>query len=237
MPRIAIVEDNEADLLRVQEMLKRFSEEKGITVQSAVFRNGEQLLFSYEPIYDIILMDIEMPRMDGMTAAQRLRELDPRVILIFTTNMAQYAIEGYRVRARAYLLKPLQYISFAMELTDALRASERTPSDAFLLKGESGVVRLNTEDILYIESRKHEQVFHTGSGTYSMRGTLTELEQRLAPQSFARSGVSFLVNLRYVTGVDREDVLLGDIRVPLSRQKRKTFLETLTYYIGGNGYA
>lgn len=237
MPRIAIVEDNDADLLRIQGMLERFCAERGVSAQTSVFRNGEQLLFSYEPIYDVILMDIEMPHMDGMSAAQRLRELDPTVILIFTTNMAQYAIEGYRVRARAYLLKPLQYISFSMELSDALRVSKTAPTDAFLLKGENGVVRLNTEDILYIESRKHEQEFHTKSGVYSMRGTLTELEQRLAPHAFVRSGVSFLVNLCYVTGVDREAVLLGDVRVPLSRQKRKAFLEALTYYIGGNGHA
>lgn len=237
MPRIAIVEDNDTDLACVQQLLERFAKEKDIPVESAVFRTGEQFLFSYEPIYDIVLMDIEMPQMDGMTVARKLREQDPSVILIFTTNMAQYAIQGYQVRARSYLLKPLQYISFSMELTDALQAVMTTPADAFLLKNDTGSVRLNPADIRYIESRKHDQFFHTRMGTYSMRGTLSELERRLAPFHFERSSVSFLVNLRYVTGVEREAVLLDEERVPLSRQKRKAFLESLTYYIGGNGHA
>lgn len=237
MLRIAVVEDNDADLACLQAHLARFFEEKGITASTSVFRNGEQFLFSYEPVYDIVLMDIEMPELDGMTAAQRLRESDSDVILIFITNMAQYAIEGYRVRARAYLLKPLQYISFAMELNDAVQAVKNRSADSILLKTENGVTRLNTADILYIESRKHNQLFHTPAETFSVRGTLTELELQLAPQGFARSGVSFLVNLRYVTGVERDTVLLGSHAVPLSRQKRKSFLEALTYYIGGNGYA
>lgn len=237
MLRIAVIEDDDADLARVQMLLDRFGKEKNIVLRTAVFRSGEQFLFSYEPVYDIVLMDIEMPQTDGMTVAQRMRELDSTVILIFTTNMAQYAIQGYRVRARAYLLKPLQYISFSMELSDALQAVESAPTDALLLREEQGVIRLNSVDILYIESRKHEQIFHTRSGIHSMRGTLTELERRLAPQGFARSGVSFLINLRYVTGVDRDTVFLGDEQVPLSRQKRKEFLDSLTYYIGGNGHA
>ena len=237
MLRIALVEDDDSDLARLQEHLQRFSQEKGIALQTSVFRNGEQLLFSYQPVYDIVLMDIEMPKMDGMTAAQRLRELDPSVILIFITNMAQYAIQGYRVHARAYLLKPLQYISFAMELADAAQAVDTLPEDAFLLRSENGVIRLNAADILYIESQKHDQLFHTRTGVYSMRATMAELEQRLAPLWFERSSVSFLVNLRCVTGVERDAVLLGEERVPLSRQKRKRFLEALTYYIGGSGHA
>ena len=237
MPRIAIVEDNDADLVCVQQLLERFSKEKCIPVESTVFRNGEQFLFSYEPVYDIVLLDIEMPQMDGMTVARRLWEQDSSVILIFTTNMAQYAIQGYQVRARSYLLKPLQYISFSMELTDALRAVTSAPFDAFLLKNETGSVRLNTVDIRYIESRKHDQIFHTTTGTYTMRGTLSELESRLSPFHFERSSVSFLVNLRYVTGIEREAILLGEECVPLSRQKRKSFLEALTYYIGGTGHA
>lgn len=237
MLRIAVVEDDDSDLARLQEHLQRFSREKGLALQTSVFRNGEQLLFSYQPVYDIILMDIEMPQMDGMTAAQRLRELDPSVILIFITNMAQYAIQGYRVRARAYLLKPVQYISFAMELSDAAQAVDALPEDAFLLRSENGVIRLNAADILYIESQKHDQLFHTRTGVHSMRTTMAELEQRLAPLWFERSGVSFLVNLRCVTGVERDAVLLGEERVPLSRQKRKHFLEALARYIGGSGHA
>lgn len=237
MLRIAIVEDNNADLFCLQDLLDRFSQEKNIPMQTTVFHNGEQFLFSYEPIYDIIFMDIEMPQMDGMTAAQHLRELDSTVILIFITNMAQYAIQGYRVHAWTYLLKPLNYIGFAMELSDAIRAITDPSVDAFLFKTENGIIRLDTSRILYVESRKHNQLFHTQSKVYSMRGTLTELEQRMAPLYFARSNVSFLVNLRYVTGVEQDSVLLGKERIPLSRQKRKSFLEALTCYIGGGRHA
>ena len=94
--------------------------ENGVSIELNIFTDGKQIVFDYEPVYDIILMDIEMPGLDGMSAAEKIRETDRDVIIIFITNMAQYAIKGYQVRARSYILKPVNYYSFEMELKEAI---------------------------------------------------------------------------------------------------------------------
>ena len=78
----------------------------------SVFTDGDEITEGYRPNYDIILMDIEMCFMNGMTAAQEIRKLDPEVVIIFITNMVQYAIQGYAVGALDYILKPVNYEEF-----------------------------------------------------------------------------------------------------------------------------
>ena len=188
MIKIAVAEDEQSCIDTVQQFLSDFSKEKGILFDVHVFRNGEQLVFNYQADYDIILLDIEMPGMDGMTAAEKIRETDKDVIIIFITNMAQYADQGYRVRI-----------------------------------GE----------IYFLESQRHRMIFHLKDRTLQMRGTMKEMEERLGKYYFVRCNVSYLVNLAHVSGIEGDMAVVGDERVPISRQKRKSFMAALSEYMGG----
>ena len=196
------------------------------------FSDGAQLVFDYRPDYDILLMDIEMPKLSGMDAARQVRALDPAVTILFVTNMAQYAIDGYSVQAKAYLLKPLNYYGFALEMQGAIAALQRRGSDFVLLNTDDGVVKVPESQIVYIETDGHDLVFHGLNTLYRTRMTMKEADQRFSGRSFARSSVSYLVNLAYVTSVSADTVTVNGAALPLSRNKRRDFLSALTEYVG-----
>ena len=102
MVKLAIVEDDKSYIESLKEYIDTYMKENGISIDVKIFRDGNKIVFDYQPVYDIILMDIEMPGIDGMTAAEEIRKVDKDVIIIFITNMAQYAIQGYKVRAHSY---------------------------------------------------------------------------------------------------------------------------------------
>lgn len=233
MIKIAVAEDEQSCIDTVQQFLSDFSKEKGILFDVHVFRNGEQLVFNYQADYDIILLDIEMPGMDGMTAAEKIRETDKDVIIIFITNMAQYAVQGYRVRARSYILKPVNYYGFSFELAEAVASLDKKKDDTILIQGEDGLSRVRIGEICFLESQRHRMIFHLKDRTLQMRGTMKEMEERLGKYYFVRCNVSYLVNLAHVSGIEGDMAVVGDERVPISRQKRKSFMAALSEYMGG----
>lgn len=233
MVKIAVVEDDENHIETMKSYIAAYTKEKGTLMDVQIFRDGKQIVFDYQPVYDIIFMDIEMPGMDGITAAEKIRAQDKDVILIFITNMAQYALKGYQVRARSYILKPINYYSFAFELSEAVESISRKVDHSLLLPVESGLQKISVGDIYYLESQKHRMMIHTKNGVIEIRETMKNMESKLQEFFFVRCNVSYLVNLAQVSSIVGDMVVLGEHRVPISRQKRKAFVAALTTYIGG----
>lgn len=119
MLRVAVVEDETEYRGLIQEMVGRYAKEYDLQIQTTAFPDGRELVQNYHK-FDILLMDIEMPHLNGMEAAQKIRELDKEVVIVFITNMAQYAIKGYEVDALDFILKPLNYYTFSMRFTRAV---------------------------------------------------------------------------------------------------------------------
>lgn len=233
MLKIGIVEDDDKFIAIISDYLTRFGREQGISIQTEIFHNGEQLVFDYQPVYDILLMDIEMPEMDGMTAAAAVRREDTNVLIIFITNMAQYAIKGYKVKAHSYILKPLNYSSFAFEMEDALETLSRRTEDSVLLNTGDGLKKIQIADIQYVESCGHTMRVHAKDGIFDIRESMKNMEEKLKPFFFERSHVSYLVNLAHVSSLDGEVAAVGSDTVLISRHKRKSFMLALTSYLGG----
>ena len=104
MINIAIVEDEAMYAKQLQEFLQQYQKENGEVFNITVYSDGDQIVHKYKSQFDIILMDVEMKFMDGMSAAEEIRKADTEVVIIFITNMAQYAIRGYAVDALDYVL-------------------------------------------------------------------------------------------------------------------------------------
>ena len=232
MIKIAIVEDVYEDSLQLQEYLHQYEKENGENFEITLFSDGDEIVHKYKPVYDIILMDIELKFMDGMTAAEEIRKLDTEVVIMFVTNTPQYAIRGYEVDAFDYVLKPVSYFAFSQRLSRARSRMKKRESKMLAINLKGGVFRLDVSDIFYIESRGHDIIFYTSSGEYVTSGTMRDIEEKMVPMNFFRGNKGYLINLAHVDGVKDNCAIVKGKQLVLSRARRKDFMESLAAYRG-----
>lgn len=235
MTRIAIVEDEAAVREQLAGYVQRYTRQYGTPFEVTEFADGMEILEDYRPQFDIIFLDVEMKYLDGMETARRIRERDGGVLIVFITNMAQYAIRGYAVGALDYVLKPVPYFAFSQQLQKAEEQLRRRTRHYLAVPVEGGLRRLDTSRIYYIESEGHRVHFYTEEGDFAAPGALKALEEKLADRPFARCNSGYLVNLAQVQAVQQNTVEVGPYELQVSRPKRKSFLAALTDYIGGDG--
>ena len=235
MIRIALVEDEAEVRAQLQGYVQRHTRQYGTEFAVTEFADGMELLDDYRPVYDILFLDVEMKHLDGMETARRVRELDKDVIIVFITNMAQYAIGGYAVGALDYVLKPVPYFAFSQQLMKAVTRLEKRAKRYLTVPVEGGLRRLDTASIYYLESEGHRVHFYTDEGDFSAPGALKTFEEKLAACPFARCNSGYLVNLAQVRELRQSTVQVGPCELQVSRPKRKAFLAALTDYIGGEG--
>ncbi|MCR5101074.1 MAG: LytTR family DNA-binding domain-containing protein [Butyrivibrio sp.] len=233
MVRIAVVEDEDKWANLIKEYLDRFSSEEKTDIAITRFCDGYDLVDGYSCNFDIILMDIEMGLMNGMEAAEEIRKTDEEVIIIFVTNMAQYAIRGYKVNALDYILKPIAYIPFSETVKKAVRMCAKDDKDSYVvINNKDGAEKIKTTDIAYIESQGHRLFFYTENGQYeTTKYSMKELENMLYEHNFRRCNSGCLVNLKYVTGYQGGQVKVLDNMIAISRGKKNEFMSALTSYM------
>ena len=233
--RIAIVEDEAEQRELLRSYILQYAEETRRSFEVVTFSNGVDLLEGYTPQYDIILLDIEMPGLNGMEAAEQLRLQDSDVVLMFVTNMAQYAINGYAVGALDFVLKPVNYYTFSVRFARAITRAEHRENGQILLTLPDCVRRIDTRQIYYVEVPNRMLHYHTELGEFVLRGTMQSAEKELSRYHFVRCNHWYLVNLSHVAEVRREMVVVAGAELEISRRNRTAFLTALTDYVGGNG--
>ena len=233
MIRVAIVEDEPSVVEGLKEYFQRMEEEyKELSFSVDSYKNAIIFLQNYKSQYELVLMDIEMPHMDGMTAAAKLRKLDQTVVLIFVTNMAQFAIKGYEVRAYDFIVKPVKYYGFAMKIRSAAKEISKKETSVIRINTQEGMIRLPMDSLTYVESFEHSLIYHYEGGSYVSRGreSLTTVGNKLEPYGFLRCKSSFLVNIRHIKRIYGNTVEIGDVKIPIGRTKKKEFLTSMAKY-------
>lgn len=234
MIRIAIVEDDMDEQGHFRECLTRYQAEHGVVFQLHFFQNGITFLSETAVSFDVIFMDIEMPYMNGMDVAAKLREYDTNACLIFVTNMAQYAIKGYEVNALDFLVKPVAYPIFAFKISKALAIAEKRKTTELVLKRKTGLVRVQISDIYYVEVSSHRVFYYTATGMLEDWASLAQVEKQLKAYGFSRCNASCLINMTYVEKIVDNLVYVRGEPLELSRGKKKQFIADLTQFLEGN---
>lgn len=233
--RIAIAEDEQAYLEQLQAYLRRYAEETGVPIQVDAFLNGAQLVEHYQSGWDLLLLDVDMPVMNGFDAARAIRRTDPEVSIIFITNLAQYAIKGYEVNALDYILKPISYFALSMKLDMVVRRLHRNVEESLMVNQDGDLIRVPLSHLYYVEIFSHELNYHTTEGTLvtTTSQTLSALEQRLEGHGFVRCHKGCLINLRYVQTLRGNTILLAGKELPVSRNRRKAVMQAILDFAKG----
>lgn len=231
MIHVAILEDSQQDREILSSYIDRYGIETEQTFKTTEFTNAVTFLTNYRPSYDIVFVDIQMPHLNGMEAANKLRELDSTVPIVFVTNMANYAIKGYSVNAVDFVVKPVSYYNFVVMMNKVLRIS-RSRAAEVVLKTDGGAVRVRTDDILCVEVMDHQVIYHTDGGDIAIWETLKTQENKLEDLGFARCNNYCLVNLKYVDKISGCILTIGDREIVISRTKKKEFMQKLVKYYG-----
>ena len=233
MIRIAIVEDEVRERAHLRDCLAYMAEKERLEFDIVEFGSGEAFLGGYQPVYDIVLMDIELPSINGMETAKALRRLDSFVLLVFVTNMVQYAVSGYEVDALNYILKPVNRFDFALKMNKAISRTAKRTEKSVQIRAGKDLYMLPVAAIRYLEVDGHYIVYHTTEGDYSEYITLKEAEKKLDKPYFVRCNRCYLVNLKYVAAVRDDVVQVGRDELLISRPQKKAFLNALAVFIGG----
>lgn len=231
MVHIAVVEDEKKDRELIAAYIEKYAAENGETIKITQFENAKVFLANYNPIYDLVFLDIQMPLLDGMQAAQRLRELDPAVPLVFITNMSNYAVKGYSVNALDFVVKPVAYYNFSAMLARAIRIA-KMKSDEVILKTPKGSVKVALDSIAYVEALGHQVVYHTDGGEIRLWETLKQQEAKLPGTRFVRCSNYCVVNLKHIDGVRGNTVTVAGTEITVTRTQKQKFMQSLLEYYG-----
>ena len=230
MLKIAVVDDDQTAITWLRECLNNYSKEKDVNFKINVFQNGIDFLVGYRSDYDIIFLDVDMPDINGFQTARKIRERDESVILIFLTNLAQYALEGYKYDATDYIIKPLKYHTFALKMQKIIKHCQTHKQTSIFVNTKNAEIRLATDSIYYVEIHLHEILYHTENGNYSGYGTLKKVEELLPQDEFYRCNNCYIVNLKYVTQINDSTVIVQGEELDVSRPRRKGFVEAVHEY-------
>lgn len=236
MYRALIVEDDPQAAETLRAHLERYAAERGTSFSVEILPSALEFLEATRPA-DVVFMDIGLPGVSGMEAAEVMRQTDELTPLIFVTDLAQYAVRGYQVDALDFMVKPVTYEDFALRMGRAMRVMDRNAGGTVSVATDEGLRVIAEKDVVYVEIFRHDLYWHvTGSAQpLHARGTLTRVAEELGAERFCRVSASHLINMGQLALIRPGSIVMSDgTEIVISRRRRREVLETLTRYVGGS---
>lgn len=232
--RTLVVEDEASEAQHLTDLLHRYGKARGHEF-AITWHNSAMEMLSDRGRYDLCLLDIEMPGIDGMEAASLLRTYDDQIPIIFVTNLAKYAVKGYEVGATGFIVKPATYGNLTLALDRALRTVGQNSGRTLTVSTEDGIRVIPLRKIVYIEVMKHKLTYHIeGEEPMDARGSLVQIEEELADAPVVRASKSCLVNMDQISMVRSGELVMsnGDV-LRISRTHKREVVDKVTDYLGG----
>lgn len=233
MLHIAICDDEKNFVAYLTGLLNQYAAETGEEIKITAYYDGLELIEKYDTTIELIFLDIQMRLVNGLRAAERIRQMDEKVGIIFLTSLAQYGLEGYKYKADDYIIKPIRYVRLKDELTQWIAKHKSDAAPFIVIANDNGRYKIMLKELRYIETSSRKLLFHTGQEAITCYKTMREMEKQLGSQDFVRCHSGYLVNMYYIKRIEKLDIILttGE-HLPISQPKRKEFMERLTDYWG-----
>ena len=230
---VAIVENEEPVARNDEALLCRYAKENEVSIEAKIFLNALDFLEDATP-FDAVLMDIDMPGMNGMEAAESLRKRNKNIDIVFTTNLPQYAIDGYKVEAIDFVIKPITFPNLSFAMDKVVEKKKNSLNDSFFLKIGPAGRKFNNSEIIYFETLGHNVILHEeGLEPFKMRGSLKMIEPLLNQDVFVKINSGIIVNLSKVRSFGEGVCTMEEGSVlPVSRSHKKEFASRIAQYYG-----
>ncbi len=236
--RIAICDDMEQDLQYLASGVNKWARQEKVLVELEKFFSAEKLLFRYaeQPDFDILLLDIEMPGMNGVELAKNIRQKNDHIQIVFITGFPDFMAEGYEVSALHYLMKPVSYEKLSEILSRAVDKLQK-PDNSVMFSIDGEIRRVSINQIISVEAFAHTCLITTTDSSLEMKTSISAIEKTLyeaAAASFIRTHRSYLVGVRYIQSISKTDVTLDSGRkIPLSRSNYQAVHQAFIHYFKG----
>ena len=232
--RIAVCDDEELFRIEFKSVLDKVLINAEYDIDT--FSGGSSLYEAFlKNPFDLVFLDIEMPGIDGITLAKRLRAVSENVQIVFLTSHIEYALEGYEVNALRYLVKPVDL----NKLSEVLKyiQDKKNNSRQIMIKQEGEDIVIDISDVIYMESMDKNVRIVTSKSEYITRYNISDYEEELKNSGFLRIHRGYLISLSKVKKIVKNDVVMdGDISLPVSRSNIKTLKDALYAYVEGTAF-
>lgn len=232
--RIAVCDDEELFRIEFKSVLDKVLINAEYNIDT--FSGGSSLYEAFlKNPFDLVFLDIEMPGIDGITLAKRLRAVSENVQIVFLTSHIEYALEGYEVNALRYLVKPVDM----NKLSEVLKyiQDKKNNSRQIMIKQEGEDIVIDISDIIYMESMDKNVRIVTSKSEYITRYNISDYEEELKNSGFLRIHRGYLISLSKVKKIVKNDVVMdGDISLPVSRSNIKALKDALYAYVEGTAF-
>ncbi len=232
--RVAVCDDEEIFQEQIRNLIDKIYNSMDVIVD--VFSEGKQLLerFDANP-YDVIFLDIEMPSMDGITLAKKLRQRSENIFIVFLTSHVEYALEGYEVNALRYLTKPIREDKLREVLKYVM--DKNTAKRQLMIKSEGEELRLNVADVLYFEAQNQYVMIYLRGEEHLVRANMGDFEEQLREDGFFRIHRGYLISLAKVKKIVKSEVIMENgASLPVSRSNLKSLKESLYSFVEGEAF-
>ena len=235
MLSVAVCDDEVIECCNMARKIKDILEEMKIPCIIRQFQSGRELLQAMES-FDIVFLDIMMQDQDGMKTAKMLRERENEKILIFVSSSREYVFEAYDVEAFQYLLKPVNDRKLKRVLQKAVLKTEKRSQEFIIVSRERQKKKLFLDDIYYFEIRGRVVDAHGAEGIFTYYEQIGELESKLRDKGFFRCHKSYLLNLKYVDGYNRQEAILENGEaIVIAKRRYEEFCQEVLKAMRGNG--
>ncbi len=234
--KVAIIEDCKDDSNHLINLLNIYQEDnKDIFYQVDNFTDASIFLDKFNFQYDLLFIDIDLNNsINGLDFAKKIREKDENVLIIFVTNISKFATFGYEVDALNYIVKPIRYQALVACMQKVIKIIKNRPTKSLIINTTKGIKKISIDQIMYIEVEGHDIKVHLASEIIQFVGSLKNVEKNIDSPNFVRCNYCYLVNLKYIHGIDKNDVLINNEKLRISAPRKKKFVEQFMDYLMKN---